>query len=140
MDDCIFCKIVKGEIPSFKVYEDDRVYAFADINPVSDGHTLIIPKAHADNLGEIAEEDLMAIHRVSQKMFHAMRTALGADGVALMQANGTSVNQVVMHYHLHLIPRKNSESRLSVTNWELVPGDMEAIKATSEKIAAAVKQ
>jgi len=139
MDDCIFCKIIKGEIPSFKVYEDDRVYAFADINPVSDGHTLIIPKAHAENLGEIAEEDLMAIHRVSQKMYHAMQTALGADGVALFQANGRSVNQVVMHYHLHLIPRKNSESRLSVTSWDLVPGDMDVIKAASEKIAAAVK-
>jgi histidine triad (HIT) family protein len=138
MDDCIFCKIVKGEIPSFKVYEDDRVYAFADINPVSDGHTLIIPKAHAENLGEIAEADLMAIHRASQKMYRAMRTALGADGVALMQANGRSVNQVVMHYHLHLIPRKDSESRLAVTNWELVPGDMEAIRTTSEKLAAAL--
>jgi len=139
MEECIFCKIVKGEIPSFKVYEDDRVYAFADINPISDGHTLIIPKAHAENLGDITEDDLMAIHRVSQKMFHAMQAVLGADGVALMQANGKSVNQVVMHYHLHLIPRKNSESRLAVTNWELVPGDMEAIKATSEKLAAAVK-
>ena len=138
MDDCIFCKIIKGEIPSFKVYEDDRVYAFADINPISDGHTLIIPKVHAENLGEIAEEDLMAIHRVSQKMYHAMQKALGADGVALVQANGKSVNQVVMHYHLHLIPRKNSESRLSVTSWELVPGDMDAIKAASEKIAANV--
>ena len=136
MDDCIFCKIVKGEIHSFKVYEDDRVYAFADINPVSEGHTLIIPKAHAENLGDIAEADLMAIHRVSQKMYQAMRSALGADGVALFQANGKSVNQVVMHYHLHLIPRKNSESRLSVTSWELVPGDMDAIKATSEKLAA----
>ena len=138
MDDCIFCKIIKGEIPSFKVYEDDRVYAFADINPVSDGHTLIIPKVHAENLGEIAEEDLMAIHRVSQKMYHAMQKALGADGIALFQANGKSVNQVVMHYHLHLIPRKNSESRLSVTSWELVPGDMDVIKAASQKIAANV--
>ena len=136
MDECVFCKIVKGEIPSFKVYEDDRVYAFADINPVSDGHTLIIPKAHAENLGEIAEVDLMAIHRVSQKIYRAMRTALGADGVALVQANGKSVNQVVMHYHLHLIPRKDSESRLKVTNWELVPGDMDAIKAVSEKLAS----
>ena len=138
MDDCIFCKIVKGEIPSFKVYEDDRVYAFADINPVSDGHTLIIPKTHAENLGELSEEDLMAIHKVSQKMYHAMRAALGADGVALMQANGRSVNQVVMHYHLHLIPRKDSESRLSVTNWELIPGNMDAIKALSEKLAEAL--
>lgn len=139
MDDCIFCKIVKGDLPSFKVYEDDRVFAFSDINPVSEGHMLIIPKAHAENLGEIAEEDLMAIHRVSQKMYHAMQTALGADGVALVQANGKAVNQIVMHYHLHLIPRKNSEARLAATSWELVSGDMEAIKATSEKIAAAVK-
>ena len=138
MEDCIFCKIVKGEIPSFKVYEDDRVYAFADINPVSDGHTLIIPKTHAQNLGEIAEKDLMAIHKASQKIYQAMRSALGADGVALVQANGLAVNQVVMHYHLHLIPRKDSESRLEVTNWELVPGDMGAIKAESEKLAAAL--
>lgn len=138
MDDCIFCKIVKGDLPSFKVYEDERVYAFADINPISAGHTLIIPKAHAENLGEIAEDDLMAIHRVSQKMYQAMRTALGADGVALVQANGKAVNQVVMHYHLHLIPRKDSESRLAATNWELVPGDMEAIKTTSEKLAGAL--
>ena len=138
MDDCIFCKIVKGEIPSFKVYEDDRVYAFADINPVSDGHTLIIPKAHAENLGELAEADLVAIHKASQKMFHAMRTALGADAVALVQANGKAVNQVVMHYHLHLIPRKDSESRLAVTNWELVPGDMAAIEAVSGKLAQAM--
>ena len=139
MDDCIFCKIVKGEIPSFKVYEDDRVYAFADINPISDGHTLIIPKSHAENLGDIAEDDLMAIHRVSQKMFHAMRSALGADGVALMQANGKSVNQVVMHYHLHLIPRLEGAPELKMTEWELKPGDMDAIRETGDKISAAIR-
>ncbi len=138
MDDCIFCKIVKGEVPSFKVYEDDRVYAFADINPISEGHTLIIPKAHAENLGEISDEDLVAIHRVSKKMYHAMQKTLGAGGIALVQANGRAVNQVVMHYHLHLIPRKDSQPRLAATHWDLVPGDMDTIKAVSERIAAAV--
>ena len=138
MDDCIFCKIVKGEIPSFKVYEDDRVYAFADINPVSDGHTLIIPKIHAENLGEIAEADLMAIHKVSQKMYRAMQKALGADGVALFQANGKSINQVVMHYHLHLIPRCAGDPKLTMTEWELVPGDMKTIEETAAKIIAAL--
>ncbi|MBW1889563.1 MAG: HIT family protein [Deltaproteobacteria bacterium] len=138
MDDCIFCKIVKGEVPSFKVYEDDRVYAFADINPISEGHTLIIPKAHAENLGEISDEDLVAIHRVSKKMYHAMQKTLGAGGIALVQANGRAVNQVVMHYHLHLIPRKDSQPRLAATQWDLVPGDMDTIKAVSAKIAAAL--
>lgn len=139
MDDCIFCKIVKGEIPSFKVYEDERVYAFADINPLSEGHTLIIPKAHAENLGDISEEDLTAIHRVSKKVFYAMQEALEADGVALVQANGKAVSQIVMHYHLHLIPRKKSAPELKVTQWELIPGDMDAIKGVSEKIATALK-
>ncbi|MCG6911925.1 MAG: HIT family protein [Deltaproteobacteria bacterium] len=139
MDDCIFCKIVRGEIPSFKIYEDERVYAFADINPLSDGHTLIIPKAHAENLGQVSEADLTAIHLTSKKIYAAMQTALGADAVALVQANGRAVNQVVMHYHLHLIPRKNSEPNLEVTNWEMIPGDMEAIKTESEKLAAALQ-
>ena len=138
MEDCIFCKIVKGEIPSFKVYEDEQVYAFADINPISDGHTLIIPKAHAENLGEISASDLTAIHLASKKIYQAMQNALGADAVALIQANGRAVNQVVMHYHLHLVPRKNSESNLEVTNWEMIPGDMDAIKAASEKLAEVV--
>ena len=138
MDDCIFCKIVKGDIPSFKIYEDARVYAFADINPISEGHTLIIPKAHAENLEQISEADLTAVHLASKKIYRGMQKALGADAVALIQANGRAVNQVVMHYHLHLVPRKNSEPNLKVTDWELIPGDMGAIKATSEKLAGAL--
>ena len=105
MEDCIFCKIVKGEIPSFKVYEDDQVLAFADINPVSPGHTLIIPKNHAANLMEISEEDLTAVHRASKKVMAGIEAALKPSGVACVQLNGRGVNQVVMHYHLHLIPK-----------------------------------
>ena len=138
MDDCIFCKIVKGQIPCIKVCEDDRVLAFADINPISRGHTLIIPKRHAENIWEIDADDLAAIHRTSKKVAAAMKAALSPLGVALLQLNGRAVNQVVMHYHLHLLPRLEGDRELTMTAWELVPGDMAVIRENAEKIAAAL--
>ena len=139
MEGCIFCKIVRGEIPCFKILEDDRILSFADINPINTGHTLIIPKRHAENIWEIDGEDLAAIHRASSKIAEAMKTSLNPDGIAFLQLNGRAVNQIVMHYHLHLIPRKSSDPKLAMTEWELVPGDMTAIGKTAEKIAAAIK-
>jgi histidine triad (HIT) family protein len=138
MTECIFCKIVRGEIPCFKVYEDERVLAFEDIHPISEGHTLVIPKNHAENLWEIQEEDLSAIHLASKKVAHALKIALNASGVAALQLNGKGANQVVMHYHLHLIPRISGEPELPVTQWELRPGSMEQIRKTAERIAAAL--
>jgi len=138
MEDCIFCKIVKGDIPCFKVYEDDRVLAFEDVNPISDGHTLIIPKAHAENIWEISVEDLTAIHLASKKVADAINDVFNPAGVAVLQLNGRGVNQVVMHYHLHLIPRVSGGPELKMTEWELIPGDMDAIKQTSDRIAAAM--
>ena len=138
MENCIFCKIIKGEIPCFKVYEDDRVLAFADINPIADGHTLIIPKAHAENLYEISEKDVTAIHLASKKIADAIKISLDPVGIAVLQLNGRGVNQVVMHYHLHLIPRSGDEPELPVSTWELAQGDMEAIRETAEKIASAI--
>jgi histidine triad (HIT) family protein len=138
MADCIFCKIVKGEIPSFKVYEDEHVFAFADINPISDGHTLIIPKKHAENIWEIPADDLAAIHRASKKVADAMKSSLNLDGIAFLQLNGRGVNQVVMHYHLHLVPHISGNPKFFMTDWELKPGNMELIKKTSEKIASAI--
>ncbi len=139
MDDCIFCKIIKGDIPCIKIYENDRVLAFADINPISKGHTLLIPKNHAENLWEISEEDLTAIHAASKRVANGIRTTLKPVGVAALQLNGRGVNQVVMHYHLHLIPRMEADAELKMTAWELVPGDMESIKQTGAEIAAAIK-
>ncbi len=139
MADCIFCKIVKGDIPCFKVYEDDRVLAFEDVNPISEGHTLIIPKAHAENIWEISGEDLTAIHLASKKVADAIKEVLNPAGVAVLQLNGRGVNQVVMHYHLHLIPRVSGGPELTMTAWELIPGDMDAIKLTGDKISAAIK-
>ncbi len=139
MEECIFCKIIKGEIPSFKVYEDEKVFAFEDINPISEGHTLVIPKRHARNLWEIPEEDLAAVHAASKKIIHGIREVLNPVGVACLQLNGRGVNQVVEHYHLHLMPRKGDDPELPVSLWELKEGDMEAIGQTAKKIAAAIK-
>lgn len=139
MRDCIFCKVVKGELPCFKVYEDDRVLAFGDINPISTGHTLIIPKTHAENLWEISGEDLAAIAAASKKVACAIRSALKPTGMAVAQLNGRAVNQVVMHYHMHLIPRSEQDPELPMTAWELKPGDMDLIRRTGDKIAAAIK-
>ncbi|MBC8463714.1 MAG: HIT family protein [Deltaproteobacteria bacterium] len=139
MEDCIFCKIVQGQIPSFKVYEDDNVLAFEDINPVSEGHTLVIPKKHAENLFEISNEDLAAVQVASKKVAVAIKQALNPIGVAALQLNGRGVDQVVMHYHLHLVPRAGDAPPLPMTQWEITPGDMDAIKQTGEKIAAAMR-
>ncbi len=139
MEDCIFCKIIKGEIPCFKVYEDEKVLAFEDINPVSEGHTLIIPKRHAENLWEISDEDLIAIHLASKRIIQGIKDTLSPIGVAALQLNGRGANQIVMHYHLHLIPRSSGSPELPMTAWELKQGDMDAIGRTAEKIAAAIK-
>lgn len=137
--ECIFCKIIRGEIPCFKIYENDRVLVFADINPINRGHSLIIPKNHAENLLEIDSHDLAAVHQTSIAVARAMKDALGAEGIACLQLNGKAVNQLVMHYHLHVIPRTSIDPQIAVTQWELIPGDMKAIEETAGKLAAAIK-
>ena len=139
MDDCIFCKIVTGDIPSIKIYEDDHVFAFMDINPVSEGHALVIPKIHAENLWEISEACVSAVHTASKRIVHAMKKAMGPVSVAAIQLNGNGVNQIVMHYHLHLFPRARDGGALKLTAWELIPGDMEAVTRAGAALAAAVE-
>jgi histidine triad (HIT) family protein len=136
MEDCIFCKIVAGQIPCFRIYEDEKVLSFLDINPISEGHALVIPKAHAENLWEIPEQDLAAVHMASKKIIQTMKEVLNPEGVACLQLNGRGVNQVVMHYHLHLIPRIKGSEPLPVSSWELKPGDQDAIARLAQKIAA----
>jgi histidine triad (HIT) family protein len=135
MEDCIFCKIVAGQIPCIRIYEDEKVLSFLDINPISEGHTLVIPKAHAENLWQINEEDLAAVHKASKKIIQAMKEVLNPEGVACLQSNGSGVNQVVMHYHLHLIPRTRGSEPLPVSSWELKPGDQDALARLAQKIA-----
>ena len=135
--DCIFCKIVSGEIPSVKLYEDDRVLAFMDINPLNDGHLLIIPKTHAATILEIAEADFLAVMTATHKLAAATQKALHPDGINLLQLNGKAANQVVPHLHVHIVPRW-SEDGLTVSRWDLVQGDMERVKDVAEQIRKAL--
>ena len=109
--DCVFCKIVNKELPCYKVYEDDFVLAFLDVNPVAIGHTLIIPKKHYENIFDIDSEVFQRIAEVSRVIAKKMVDNLDdVCGVNLFQSNGKVAEQVVMHSHLHLIPRRESDS------------------------------
>ncbi len=135
--DCIFCKIVAGEIPSFKVYEDENTLAFMDINPLSEGHVLLVPKKHFVNLFDADDDALAHVMAAAHKLARAMRSALGIDSLNLVQANGKWAVQSVPHFHLHLIPRREDDG--VGLDWPLSPGDHEKIKATGASISSALK-
>ena len=103
----IFAKIIRGEMPSYKVYENDKVIAFLDIMPRAPGHTLVLPKASARNILDITPDDLVAVALAAQKVAKAVVQVFGADGVTVQQFNEGAGGQVVFHLHLHIIPRKN---------------------------------
>jgi len=105
MKNCIFCKIVKGEIPSYNVYEDEKTFAFLDVNPVSKGHTLIIPKKHYRNIYDIPENELNEIMKVVKKIINRYKNILKMDGVNIVQSNEKIAGQIIFHFHIHLIPR-----------------------------------
>ena len=104
--DCIFCKIITGDIPSHKVYEDDRALAFLDILPACRGHTLVIPKTHAAGLLDIDPGSLAATIVAAQAVARILRAKLKPDGLNMIQNDGAAAGQEVMHYHLHLMPRR----------------------------------
>ena len=112
--DCIFCRIVAGEIPSHKVYEDDATLAFLDINPASRGHALVIPKAHAADLHGLSEDDLAATARTVQRVAKMLQRGVKPEGINILQNNGAAAGQVVFHYHVHLIPRWPGDRALSM--------------------------
>jgi histidine triad (HIT) family protein len=110
MEDCVFCKIINNEIPSYKIYEDDLVLAFLDIHPAVKGHTLIIPKKHTKDIFEIEEKYLERIISVAQKISNKMKDNFNADGVNLYHASGSAAEQSVFHFHLHIIPRRKDDN------------------------------
>jgi len=130
---CIFCKIVQNELPSVKVYEDERVLGFMDINPLNDGHVLVIPKRHAETIFEIDPDELRAVVDVAQKIALAIKKALNPDGLVVIQLNQKAAGQVVPHLHIHLIPRWENDG-LPIARWEPMPGDMDKIKNIAERI------
>jgi len=134
--DCIFCKIIAGDIPSFKVYEDDKTLAFMDINPGNPGHVLVVPKAHSPNIFEVPLDDMAVAMVTVQKVARAVRATLDPFGLNIVQANGPGAAQSVQHVHWHVLPRAEGD-KLKL-NWGLVPGDMDAIGALAEQLRAAV--
>ena len=104
-DNCIFCKIANGEIPSRTVYEDEDFRAILDLGPATKGHTLILPKDHAANLMELPEETAKKVLPLAGKIAAMLKERLGCDGINLVQNNGEIAGQTVMHFHLHVIPR-----------------------------------
>ena len=133
--DCVFCKIVNKELPCYKIYEDDFVLAFLDVNPVAIGHTLIIPKEHYENIFDIDSEVFQRIAEVSRVIAKKMVDNLDdVCGVNLFQSNGKVAEQVVMHSHLHLIPRRESDSFRINDSMESVKLEDNQFKNILEKI------
>ena len=129
-NDCVFCAIAAGEIPCFKVFEDDFALAYLDINPFSEGHTLVIPKAHTTGLLDTPEETLAALLARVKKVAAHLKTALGCDGFHVLQNNGAAAGQTVGHIHFHIVPRRNGDP-IEFANR---PGDMEHLKALAARI------
>jgi histidine triad (HIT) family protein len=130
--DCVFCKIVAGQIPCFKLCEDEATLAFMDINPAHEGHCLVISKDHAPTIFDIGEETLAAVARAVRRVSRAVNAALAPQGLSLVQANGEGAKQSVPHFHIHVLPRVRDDGLL--LDWPLVPGDRDAIAAAAERI------
>jgi len=112
MDNCIFCKIAKKEIPCTTVYEDDKMIAFLDISQITKGHTLIIPKKHVENVYEIDEETIAYLYSKVPQLAKAITKAFNAKGMNVVNNNGTNAGQTVFHYHIHLVPRYDENDGL----------------------------
>jgi histidine triad (HIT) family protein len=132
--DCIFCKIVAGEIPCLKLYEDDDTLAFMDINPANPGHCLAIIKDHHPTLFDIPEAALARVASTAKRIATAVNDALEPDGLNLVQANGPGALNSVPHLHVHILPRYTGDDLK--LNWGVNPGDMAEIQAVADKVRA----
>ncbi|MBO4290874.1 MAG: HIT family protein [Lachnospiraceae bacterium] len=130
-DDCIFCKIANGEIPTRTVYEDENFRAILDMGPATKGHTLILPKEHADNLFELPAQTAQQVLPVAQKVAEILRKKLGCTGLNLVQNNGEIAGQTIMHFHLHVIPRYEDDGQ-SILWKPLQPGSEELDSVLSQ--------
>ena len=131
---CIFCKIIAGTIPCFKLYEDERTLSFLDINPANPGHALVIPKNHAPNLISSDDADLAAVMATVRRVANAIEKAVRPYGINLLQANGPGAAQSVFHFHMHILPRVKDDDLMM--NWALKPGDKAELAAIADRIKA----
>lgn len=132
MQDCVFCKIVEGKIPSYKLFESGHALAFLDIMPAVEGHCLVIPKKHFENMLDIPEKELKETIAAAQKTAKAVVKATRAEGFNIHQSNGKAAGQVVMHLHYHIFPRKQGDG-FSIP-WEHGTLAQEKAKQLQEKI------
>jgi histidine triad (HIT) family protein len=133
---CVFCRIIDGDLPSMRIYEDERTIVIMDINPLTSGHCLVIIKTHAPTLGDADPADLQAAITTAQKVAIALKTAVKPDGLNMLQANGPAAFQSVPHYHLHLVPRWHNDGK--GFDWPPVPGDRAQIQAIGERVREAL--
>lgn len=131
MDDCIFCKITKGEVPSYKVYEDEKTFAFLDINPINAGHTLVVPKNHASKITEAEEEDLIALAKALKKVIKGIEDGLDVDNLNVFVNQGEDAGQIIPHLHYHVTPRHKGDG---------VKFDMPQRKLSEEEFADLVEK
>jgi histidine triad (HIT) family protein len=127
---CVFCGILAGDIPGTVVAETERAVAFMDISPATRGHTLVVPRTHTEDLTTISGEDLAAVAALGQEIAIRAKERLGADGVNLIQSNGSAAWQTVFHFHLHVIPRYTGDPL--VLPWRPEPGNPEEIAEASK--------
>ena len=137
-EECIFCKIVRNEIPSKIVFENEFSLAFLDINPVSIGHTLIIPQEHWENIYETPEQTLAEMIAVVKRISVAIKKTVGADGIKVIQLNGKAAGQVVMHIHIHVIPIISND-RIVIGHRERVSLERIDLDDTANKIKENLK-
>jgi histidine triad (HIT) family protein len=131
--DCLFCKIVAGEIPSIRVFENDDTLAFMDINPANEGHVLAIPKEHWEDLVAVPDALLAATAQTAKKIAAAIKETLDPYGINLVQANGKGAAQSVFHFHMHILPRSKGDELM--LNWGLRAGEIDAIKRLAGRIS-----
>jgi histidine triad (HIT) family protein len=137
MAETVFSKIIRGELPCHKVYEDDRVLAFLDINPLAEGHVLIIPKEPAVTIDQLSDESAAAIGRVLPRLSRAVLKATGATEYNILQNNGAGAHQAVLHVHFHIIPKLKDGRGLGV-GWKPIALDGAQAKALAQKISDAL--
>lgn len=135
--DCIFCRIVRGEIPCFKLHEDSDTLSFMDINPVQPGHALVVPKFHSKDLIATPPPWVAKSFTAARRIAEAVEKTLKPAGINILQANGPGAAQSVLHLHVHVIPRAVDDGL--TMNWQLKPGDMDAIGKLAERIRANIK-
>jgi len=133
MENCIFCGIVNNTIPAHKIYETDQILAFLDINPLNEGHTLVVPKGHYETIFDMDEKLSGQIMQAGWKIANCLRKNFEPDGLNLIQSNYKAANQMIQHFHLHLVPRYEGDNLL-FSNWKLIPADQNRLITIAEQL------